>query len=114
MQDRFHAEFGKGLESLKAAQAGWASSGMAKALDFPLVENELSILHRSVMGVHVLELSISKPAEQPMPGRCESSPELEEARRRLREALDVLGDYVDAASARCGALRTRSRRRSGA
>lgn len=94
VQDRFHAEFGKGLESLKAAQAVMGEQRLAKALDFPLVENEISLLHRSVMGVHVLELSISKPAEQPAAGPLESSPDMEEASAALAGSVHVLGDYA--------------------
>jgi V/A-type H+/Na+-transporting ATPase subunit D len=94
VQDRFHEKFVKALFQFRLALARMGQADMNKALDFPMVENEFNILHRSVMGVHVLELSIEKPATQPMPGPAQSTPELEEAAALMREALDVLGDYV--------------------
>jgi V/A-type H+-transporting ATPase subunit D len=93
-QDRFHGKFLKGLESLKVARAVMGAQRTAKAFDFPLRENEISLLHRSVMGVHVLELSISKTAAQPAPGPLSSTPELDEAAAALKESLAALGEYV--------------------
>ena len=94
VQDRFHEKFVKALVQFRMALARMGQADMNRALDFPMVENEFNILHRSVMGVHVLELSIAKPATQPMPGPAQSTPELEEAGALMREALEVLGDYV--------------------
>lgn len=94
VQERFHEKFVRGLNYYRLALARMGQANMDRALDFPLKEIEFNILHRSVMGVHVLELTIEKAVSQPMPGPAESTPELEEAAKALREAQEVLGDYV--------------------
>lgn len=94
IEERFQGKFVKGLDLFRSAQAQLGAMRMSKALDFRMVENEFDIFHRSVMGVHVVELTMGEPAVQPMPGPAESAPELEEAAVVLREALGDLGDYV--------------------
>lgn len=94
VEAEFHAKFTGGMELFQRARARMGRMRTKQALFFPLEENEYGILDRSVMGVHVIELAISKVAVQPMPGPAESVPELEEAAGRLQEALGLLGEYV--------------------
>jgi len=93
-QDRFNEKFVKGLGEFRTARARMGAARTELAMSFPIAPNEFNIHHRSVMGVHILELAIDKPAKQPMPGLAESVPELEEANRDLQEALTLLSEYV--------------------
>jgi V/A-type H+-transporting ATPase subunit D len=93
-QQRFHEKFQAGLKLFVAARARMGNQLADLAMQFPVTENEFHILHRSVMGVHILELAISKAASQPLPGFATSVPELEEAYQCLQDALKLLGDYV--------------------
>lgn len=93
-QQKFYEKFLAGLKHFRIARARLGEEKTNLVMDFPVTENEFSILHRSVMGVHILELSIEKPAAQPMPGFAESAPELDEAYHAFQEALGLLGDYV--------------------
>lgn len=90
----FAGSFSKGQRYLREARARLGESRFRQALGFPLEENEYNILDRSVMGVHIIELSITKTAREPMPGPAESTPALEEAAENFRKALEVLGEYV--------------------
>ncbi|MCD6405588.1 MAG: V-type ATP synthase subunit D [Planctomycetes bacterium] len=94
VEREFYARFGRGITAFRTARALLGASRMRQALSFPVVENEFSILDRSVMGVHIIELSITKTADEPMPGPAESVPEFEEAGEHLHKALEVLGEYV--------------------
>lgn len=93
-QKRFHEKFMDGLKKFQVAGARLGDERMNFAMSFPVSENEFDIHHRSVMGVHILELTIAKPAAQPMPGLADSVPELEEAYKSFHEALALLSDYV--------------------
>lgn len=93
-QDRFNERFVKGLALYKVAAARMGEARTRQAMDFPVNENEFGVLHRSVMGVHILELSINKPAAQPLPGPSESVPELDAAAMEFQEAARLLGDFV--------------------
>jgi len=93
-EERFKEKFTAGLDNFIKARARLGEAGMDLAMDFTVNENALEILHRSVMGVHILELSIQKPAKQPLPGPAGSVPELEEAHKAFQEALALLGPYV--------------------
>jgi V/A-type H+-transporting ATPase subunit D len=90
----FHDKYTKGMVFMKQAAARMGATKTEEAFDFPVKENEYSILDRSVMGVHMLELSITGAARQPLPGPGQSVPELDEADVNLRGALDALSEYV--------------------
>lgn len=90
----FAGSFSKGMKHLREARARLGESRSRQALDFPLNENEYNILDRSVMGVHIIELSIAKTAKEPMPGPADSTPALEEAAENFRKALEVLSEFV--------------------
>ena len=90
----FAGSFLKGQKHLREARARLGESRSRQALDFPLNENEYNILDRSVMGVHIIELSIAKTAQEPMPGPADSTPALEEAAENFRKALEVLAEFV--------------------
>jgi V/A-type H+-transporting ATPase subunit D len=91
---KFHAKFVEGLKKFQAAKARMGEERTGVAMSFPVTPNKFNILHRSVMGVRILELSIEKPAGQPMPGPGGGVPELDQAYRALQEALTLLGNYV--------------------
>ncbi|MHC4713781.1 MAG: V-type ATP synthase subunit D [Planctomycetota bacterium] len=94
VERELHEHYGRGLDLFKTARVRMGESRVRQALTYPLAENDFNMLDRSVMGVHVVELSLEKAAPQPRPGFAESVPELDEARGHLRKALDVLGEYV--------------------
>lgn len=98
-ETRFQERFTAGLSMYVQARARLGQLDCDQALAFKVVENQINILHRSVMGVHILELSIEKAANEPLPGPAGSVPELEEAYRNLHEALGLLGPYVTRLSA---------------
>jgi len=91
---RFNEKFAQGLSLMRSASARMGRNRTDLAMCFPVKPNEFTILHRSVMGVRVIELTVSKPSAQPMPGPGDSSPEFFEAYRVLQEALALLGNYV--------------------
>jgi V/A-type H+-transporting ATPase subunit D len=96
---RFQEKFTAGLKFFIQARGRLGQLDCDQAMAFEVVENQINVLHRSVMGVHILELSVEKAAREPLPGPAGSVPELEEAYRALHEALILLGPYVTRLSA---------------
>jgi len=94
VEREFQGKYRRGMDFLRRARARMGHVRMREAMAFPLKENECNILDRSVMGVHIIELSITRPQVQPMPGPGESVPEFDEAAACFREALDALGEYA--------------------
>lgn len=94
VERQFQERYSKGMARFRLAGARMGEIRSRQALSFPLSENQYNILHRSVMGVHIVELSITAAEGQSMPGPAESVPELDEAAGLLRQALELLGEYV--------------------
>lgn len=94
VEAEFHGKYRAGMDMFRRARARMGQTRTRQALAFPLRENEYNILDRSVMGVHIMELSITEAKRQPMPGPGESVPEFDDAGANFREALEVLGEYV--------------------
>ena len=99
LQERFHSGYRRALLKLQEAKARMGEERMKLAFSFEAELLEIETFHRSVMGVHVLELSAPPPPAQPLPGPQESAPELEEAQALMRDIVDLLLRYVSQTAA---------------
>ena len=99
LQESFHRSYRKALLKLRTARVRMGEERMKIALAFESQPMDLEAFHRSVMGVHVIELAAHPLPPHPLAGPQESAPELEEAQSIMRDILEVVLRYVSQTAA---------------